>query len=68
MTTKETLFEICKKLIFINKNLMNFIELEIRFKPDAVDAFIELSKLSDKEMIKHERHSFWRERTTKQEI
>jgi len=68
MTTKEILLEDCKNLIMLNKHLLNLIEKELRFKPDAADAFIEFSRISDREMAKHELHSFWKERITKQKV
>jgi len=68
MTTKETLLEHCKNLIVLNKQLLNLIDNELRFRPDAVDAFIEFSRISDREMVKHELHSFWKERITKQKV
>jgi hypothetical protein len=68
MSLKEKLIEDCKNLIILNKYLLNLIEKELRFRPDVADAFIEFSRISDREMAKHELHSFWKERITKQKV
>jgi len=65
---KEKLIVINKRLILLDKMLIEFIEREQRFNPDIVRSFLEFAETSDKQFENFKIHSSWRERIRKQKI